>query len=802
MVLLWLALGFVLGLWASRQWDVPTAAIVLSLVSLAGVYLLLRSWGIRALPLMLLLLGLLLGVVRGGPQLLDVGGDLAHYHGQVVEIEGVITSLPEISSDQVRLELKPSQLRTQDGEWTPVTDPVMVWTESPSGGEPLAYGDRVLLIGRVDAPEPFGGFDYPLYLASQGIGSVMRGAAVVEVEPGVAGAWFLREVHAARRELALALDASLPEPQASLSKALLLGLRESIPEEIATDFRRSGAAHLLAVSGMHIALVLVSVLGISNWILGHRRNLYLLPPFLLVWSYVLLAGAPPSAVRAAIMGSAYLLAMATGRLPRPIISLALAAALMLVWEPRWLWHLSFQLSFTAMAGVLLIGLPAWLLLQRHWSTGKYEGKWQWRIAALAMGGVLLSGGAVLGTLPLVAFNFHQVPLLGIPVTMLVFPALPFLVGRAFITAVLGVIWEPLGWITGWTGWLPGWWLSKVVHVGAAPSWGVVDVESFSSTLVWGYYIIMASALAVLYRYGWLPGTRSFLRLLWKGPQHALAQASLLSTIALAGVVIWVAALGQSDGRMHVYFLDVGQGDAALVRTPGGYNVLIDGGPSGEDTLLAVDRLLPVWDRQIDVGVLSQPDADHRVGITEMAKRGRIDRLLTPPVAEDDGWLRELSATKTTLVDGRAGTVVTLPDGTWLEVIHPPTPAMAGTSSDPNNNSLVVVLHFGEATVLFTGDVEMAGELVLLGQNSELSADILKVAHHGSDTSSTLAFLAAVAPSVAVISVGSDNTYGHPTPGIIARLLAIVPEENLFITSLGGVVELVTDGGRWWTESRE
>jgi competence protein ComEC len=331
---------------------------------------------------------------------------------------------------------------------------------------------------------------------------------------------------------------------------------------------------------------------------------------------------------------------------------------------------------------------------------------------------------------------------------------------------------------------------------------VVDVESFSSTLVWGYYIIMASALAVLYRYGWLPGTRSFLRLLWKGPQHALAQASLLSIIALAGVVIWVAALGQSDGRMHVYFLDVGQGDAALVRTPGGYNVLIDGGPSGEDTLLAVDRLLPVWDRQIDVGVLSQPDADHRVGITEMAKRGRIDRLLTPPVAEDDGWLRELSATKTTLVDGRAGTVVTLPDGTWLEVIHPPTPAMAGTSSDPNNNSLVVVLHFGEATVLFTGDVEMAGELVLLGQNSELSADILKVAHHGSDTSSTLAFLAAVAPSVAVISVGSDNTYGHPTPGIIARLLAIVPEENLFITSLGGVVELVTDGGRWWTESRE
>ena len=502
------------------------------------------------------------------------------------------------------------------------------------------------------------------------------------------------------------------------------------------------------------------------------------------------------------MGSAYLLAMATGRLPRPIISLALAATLMLAWEPRWLWHLSFQLSFTAMAGVLLIGLPAWLLLQRHWSTGKYEGKLQWRIAALAMGGVLLSAGAVLGTLPLAAFNFHQVPLLGIPVTMLAFPALPFLVGRAFITAVLGVIWEPLGWISGWAGWLPGWWLWEVVQVGATPSWGVVDVESFASSLVWGYYLVMAFALAVLYRYGWLPGATAFLRLLWKGPQHAVTRASLLAVIALAGVALWVVALGQPDDRLHVHFLDVGQGDAALVRTPGGYNVLIDGGPSGEDTLLAVDRLLPIWDRKIDVAVLSQPDADHRTGITEMAKRGRISRLLAPPVAEDDGWLRELSATKATLVDGRAGTVVTLPDGTWLEVIHPPSPAMTGTSSDPNNNSLVVRLHFGEATVLFTGDVEMAGEGVLLEQSAELSADVLKVAHHGSDTSTTLEFLAAVAPSIAVISVGSDNTYGHPTPGTLARLLAVVPEENLFITSLEGAVELTTDGRRWWAESRE
>ena len=799
MGLLWLGHGFVFGLWASRQWDAPTGTVVLSLVALAGAYLLFRSWGIRGAAPILLAVGVLLGLVRGGPHLLDVGGDLSHYHGQVVELKGVTTSLPEVSSDQIRLELKPSQIRTQGGEWAPVSEPVMVWTEPAAGGEPLAYGDHLTLIGRLDAPERFGGFDYPVYLASQGIGSVMRGAAVMGVEQDPGGAWWLRNVHAARRELAQAIDAALPEPQASLSKALLLGLRESIPEEVATDFRRAGAAHLLAISGMHIALVLVSVLGISNWILGHRRNYYLIPPFLLVWSYVLLAGAPPSAVRAAIMGSAYLLAMATGRLPRPIISLALAAVLMLAWEPRWLWHLSFQLSFTAMVGVLLIGLPAWLLLQRHWSTGKYEGKWQWRIAALAMGGVLLSGGAVLGTLPLVAFNFHQVPLLGIPVTMLAFPALPFLVGRAFITAVLGVIWGPLGWISGWTGWIPGWWLSTVVEVGAAPSWGVVDVESFASSLVWGYYLVMAFALAVLYRHGWLPGTKAVVRLLWIGPQHASARVAALGLLTVAAAVLWTAALGQSDGRLHVHFLDVGQGDAALVRTPGGYNVLIDGGPSGEDTQLAVDRLLPIWDRQIDIGVLTQPDADHRVGITTLAKRGRIDRLLAPPITEDDAWLRELSATRATLVDGRAGTVVTLPDGTWLEVIHPPSPAMAGTSSDTNNNSLVVRLHFGEATVLFTGDVELAGERVLLQQNGELSADVLKVAHHGSDTSSTAEFLSAVAPSVVVISVGSDNTYGHPSPGAIERLLEVVPEENLFMTSQAGAVELATDGRRWWNE---
>ena len=245
----------------------------------------------------------------------------------------------------------------------------------------IASGDELYLEGEIDAPQPFSGFDYPQHLANQEIGSVMGNGRVTGVEQGVGGAPWLRWLHQVRDGAAESLAETLPEPQAALTQALLLGLRRGAPRNVSDMFRRSGTAYLLAISGLHVSIVLALGLGVAHWLLGRRRVLYLLMPLALMWGYVLLAGVPPSALRAGLMGSVYLLALATGRGASPLNALAMAALLMVAWELRWLWHLSFQLSFAAMAGVVLLGLPAWARLREGSPSRRQRAHWH-RVSGL------------------------------------------------------------------------------------------------------------------------------------------------------------------------------------------------------------------------------------------------------------------------------------------------------------------------------------------------------------------------------------------------------------------------------------
>ena len=533
----------------------------------------------------------------------------------------------------------------------------------------------------IEAPQSFSGFDYPQHLASQGIGSLMRNAQVVEVEDRGGGEAWLRQLHRVRGGAARSLAETLPEPQASLTQALLLGLRGGVPAEVSDAFRRSGTAHLLAISGLHVGVVLALGLGAAHWLLGRRRRAYLLLPLALIWGYALLAGAPPSAVRASLMGTIYLLALATGRSASPLNALAVAALLMLAWQPRWLWHLSFQLSFAAMAGVVLLGLPAWSKLREVLARRAGAGLWGLRLWSGVGGGLLVSAGAVLGTLPLVAFNFHQVLLLGIPTTLVTLPVLPGILLGGLATAVLAALWAPLGWAVGWVPWLLGEYLELVVDGVARVSWSVVEVEELGPALVWGYYSLLGGVMAVLLRGRWLPAAGRVAGALWRGPATPRHRLGVLLAVGLLTGALWVAAFARPDDRLHLYVLDVGQGDAILVRTPGGHNLLVDGGPDPRVTLTAIDQILPYNDRTIDVALLSHAHADHLNGLMAMAERGRLERMVVPPpVAGDDDealWRGELEDAGLELVQGSAGMTIALPDGVRLEVLHPPLPPNSG-----------------------------------------------------------------------------------------------------------------------------
>jgi len=277
---------------------------------------------------------------------------------------------------------------------------------------------------------------------------------------------------------------------------------------------------------------------------------------------------------------------------------------------------------------------------------------------------------------------------------------------------------------------------------------------------------------------------------------------LLGLGAAAAVLAWLAVLQLPDGKLHVAFLNVGQGDAILITTPQGQQILVDGGPSPAALTAALGKEMPFWDRALDLVVLTHPDADHLTGLVEVLDRYRVDAWLDNGQTGDDALYTQCQA----LLEqagvprraAQAGERLELGRGLVLEVLHPPAAPLRGTESDDNNNSLVLRLAWGEASFLLAGDVEAEAEAMLLQREAVEPATVLKVAHHGSRGASTAAWLAAVAPRYAVISVGAENRFEHPHEEVLERLAG--QGAAVLRTDQVGTVEFVTDGRRLWVRT--
>lgn len=234
---------------------------------------------------------------------------------------------------------------------------------------------------------------------------------------------------------------------------------------------------------------------------------------------------------------------------------------------------------------------------------------------------------------------------------------------------------------------------------------------------------------------------------------------------------------QPDGKTHIVFLDVGQGDSTLLTLSDGKRILIDGGPDWS-TLEKIGKYMPFFDRRIDMLILSHPNSDHMVSFPEVLRRYSVGALVTAGTIYDSGiYSATLSGAElhgVPLVVMHAGQKIALGSDT-LEAIWPPAIMPSGFDKDANNESLVVRFTHEGKRVLFTGDMESIVEKTLVEAKVDLKADILKVPHHGSKSSSTMEFLRAVQPKVAIISAAKDNSYGHPHPDVLARLTTIGTE---------------------------
>jgi competence protein ComEC len=268
------------------------------------------------------------------------------------------------------------------------------------------------------------------------------------------------------------------------------------------------------------------------------------------------------------------------------------------------------------------------------------------------------------------------------------------------------------------------------------------------------------------------------------------------------LVVSVGALVRPSGaaRLRVTVLDVGQGDAILIQTPDGRDILIDGGP-GRAVLRGLGNELPWTDRSIELMVLTHPQQDHLVGLLDVLDRYDVRSILTGPGREPTiayhTWLRSAQNEGTAIEIARQGMSVDLGSGARMDVLGPNPEEEA----DPqiNNTGAVLRVSWGEVSFVLTADIETKAERALLADGTALRATVLKVAHHGSETSSSAEFLAAVSPQVSVISAGRNNPFGHPRPEVVGRLLDYGP---VYTTASVGAVHFETDGHVLWTDAGE
>jgi len=271
---------------------------------------------------------------------------------------------------------------------------------------------------------------------------------------------------------------------------------------------------------------------------------------------------------------------------------------------------------------------------------------------------------------------------------------------------------------------------------------------------------------------------------------------IFGIILMTSILFFLFLKPNEQSRLEVSFLDVGQGDSTLIRTPFGQNILIDGGPD-DSVVYGLSQELPWWDRTIDLVILTHPHDDHVFGLIDVLERYRVKKVLyTGALHSSPGyiaWLELIRDKKIPLAIIRGQQRINLGDGCYLDILYPNEDFVNKEVEELNNTSIVTKLVYGETSFLFTGDAEAELENKLLELGIDISANVLKVAHHGSDTSSRADFLVAVDSDIAVISVSSDNDFGHPSGRALKRLER--SGAKVYRTDKDGLIKFKSNGMR-------
>ncbi len=746
---------------------------------------------------------------------------VSHYLGSTpVTLEGRVLRLAKVGPHRTTLDLSARTL-TDDTRMVAVAGRVRV---TAYDFEPSTQGGDIVRLHGIRLRRPMGfrnpgAFDYGRYLTRRGIyalASISKDERFEVVQPS--SSVVLKRVSNLKQRVAGAIDSAMPAEEAAITKEMVLGVRGMLPPPVREAFNASGTVHLLSVSGFHVAAVYGAIFLLLRWLFKQLRfrllgrfsggprpsKLAAVSALAVVLGYAcfitfdgLIDLVDPNfpAMRSTIMITTFVLAYLIDRDGDAVNITLLAALLLLALSPFALFGIGFQLSFV---GILTI-LYAHRFLYPLGGDTADQGPSRTSVARLqrwVRDVVMISTFASLGTTPLILYHFERLPLIAPLANIIVAPFASMAVPTALVACLTTQILQPLGTIL-------------LVLTGGMVSSMYAVIRLFATLPYAAPHIGAVSLPVVVLAY-------ATLLLLPYSRRHYLARwGTVGGTILVSLWLTWPWLFPAGRGQLQVTFLDVGQGDASFIRFPQGGTMLIDGGGSYRDdvdlgALVVAPFLWHTRVRRVDYLVATHPQADHAKGLLFPLRNFPVQQFWDNGARVYSKWYSDLRREaenrglyRDVMADSPGAIMV---DGVHLEQRHPmatfqPQLKRHGNGSreeaGDNNRSLVLKLTYGAVSVLFTGDIEREAESFMLQSGQDLRATILKVPHHGSRTSSTEAFVRAVNPRVAVISVQRDSRFGHPHPDVVERYTTL--GAHIFRTDAHGAITIRTDGQAVWVE---
>ena len=588
-------------------------------------------------------------------------------------------------------------------------------------------------------------------------------------------------VTAARKKIEVACRKILPAGDAGLLEGLLIGETSRIPQEVKDDFKATGLSHILAVSGLNVTILIITVGAILKLMTmelgagGRLASLVLTLSFIV--AYMVLTKMMPSVVRAGVMGVAGLTAIWISRPVNPFAALSAAAFVILAVDPAALFDAGFQLSFAATLAILTL-------------TPRIE-EFMTGLPSFAVSAVAVTLAAQIGTTPIIAAHFGRLSLISPLANAIVTPSVPaatvlgivvvmtsiFIGAENFLTEIFAA---PVRLLLAYT--------SSTARILAAWPLASVKMPVISWPVVVIYYLLTTIVIA---------GATAWRK--WSGrlvfQSRTLARTITVTAIILAVILTafaYQASIGRPPTGLRVTFFDVGQGDAALIQAEDGASILIDGGPFSDS---AITGLRAVGVSSIDLMIVTHAHSDHIKGIPAVIRADDIREAVLPPENPETDYVEEITKAlagkgtrETKALDGQTYRV-----GKYLTVRILAPDSEQEETDDPNNLAVVALIEYKGLKILFPGDIESAAEKDLISDGQATKVDILKVPHHGSKDAGYYRFLKTVDPEIAVISVGAGNPYHHPAPSTVDKLKNL--GAKVYRTDKNGSVTIESDGKR-------